>query len=818
MNSATGSSTLNASVCFHCGLPVPAGFNAELVIAGKTEHFCCYACQMVAETIIHGGLENFYQYRETFGNKPDDIEDDTDIDQQAWQQQFIHRDSQGNPSIELLIGGMHCAACTWLLEKQLSRLPHVTHVGVNLAEHKAVVSWRETNPDENFSIRNLLKHIRQLGYHAEPFTASAARQQLTVERRRALQRLGIAGLVMMQVGMLAGAMYTGAFDDIVNSAIEQTSSTADTQWGHWLRWTSLIVSLPILYSAMPIFSGAWRTIKNLQFGMDVSISVALILAFITSTWATISGSGDIYFDAVTMFVFLLLGGRFLEMQARHFQARGSDDIHSLLPTTALKLNEENKPVLLPASTLQIGDHVLIKPGHIVPADGLLISEQALLDESMLTGEATPQQKKTGDFITAGTHNTDQPCIIELKALPGHLRLDHIARITSLAAHTKPRFAHIADRVANYFVITVLLIAAYVLFSGWQNDDPYAIAKTISVLIVSCPCALSLAMPTAIAVATHHLRRKGILITKNHVWEGLEQITDIIFDKTGTLTTHHPRCAEIVSVSELNSDEILEVVAALEAHSQHPIADAFKNIHFNTAASNITVSTGAGISGDINGAHYRFGKISFAKPSQEETPHTPDAQNGWLLLANDKKNIGWIRIEESLKPEAKQLIDALQNKGLSIHLLSGDQPRQVEAIAGELNIAQWQSNATPEEKLVYLNELQNSGRKVLMIGDGINDIPVLAKADISLAVNSANELAKLRADAILLNNDLLPILSLWQSAGKTQKIIRQNLWWALLYNVIAIPFAAMGMIPPWLAAVGMSASSLVVVGNAWRLRK
>ena len=414
--------------CYHCGLPIPADIKLSLIIDNKTAGFCCPACKMVAETIMQGGLGEFYQRRERFATKPDTLDEFTELDQQAWQQQFIRQDKNGNQFIELLIGDMHCAACSWLLENQLSRLPDVIHVGVNLAERKAIVIWR----GENFSIAHLLQEIRHIGYHAEPFSSSAARQQQQDEKRLALRRLGIAGLVMMQVGMLAGAMYTGAFDDIVKSGIDNSvTNTADTQWGHWLRWTSLIISLPILYAAAPIFSGAWRGIKNLQFGMDVSVSIALLLAFIASCWATVTGSGEIYFDAVTMFVFLLLGSRFLEMQARHFQARGSDDIRSLLPTTALKYHDK-KLQRVPLASLQIGDQVEVKPGQIVPADGILNSASATLDESMLSGEATPQHKRCGDLIIAGTHNTEQPFTFTLTALAGQLRLDHIARITDLA--------------------------------------------------------------------------------------------------------------------------------------------------------------------------------------------------------------------------------------------------------------------------------------------------------------------------------------------------------------------------------------------------
>lgn len=804
--------------CYHCALPVTTGSRFQVVVDNVAHDVCCPACKAVAETILGSGLGNFYRYRESSremsdgrGNPANTVDTDfAAFDSPDFSRQWLRTLPDGRVDVELLIGGMHCAACTWLIEHQLRRLPGISEVQVNLGEQRAHLIWQP----EQRKLSEICSAIAAVGYQPQPYGSDQFEQLRRREHRDALRRLGVAGIGSMQVGMCAIGLY---------------SSSIDTHWRDFLRWTSLLLALPIvLYAGWPFFIGAWRGLRLRHPGMDVPVALAISLAFGASVWATVSASGEVYYDSVTMFIFLLIGARYLELRARHFGGRLSTDLLSLLPTLATKLEADGRARIVPLDQLQVGDNARVSTGQYLPADGVLQEESAYINEAALTGEFMPVRKNCGDALLAGSINGEQTLTMRITAVGQQLRLGAIQRLSRDAAAQKPRLAQFADRLSSHFVVVILLLAA-ATWIGWHWLDPArAFWIALSVLVVSCPCALGLATPIAITNATTTLRRLGLLVTKADAWEQLPRITDIVFDKTGTLTEGRIRLAETIPCGQRDQSVCRAIAAALESGSSHPIAQAFTEAQPVTPATRQRQYVGEGIEGVIAGRTYRLGTPNFAAalfanpaapPStKSNTAAAPVSHGQWLLLADQGEALCWFRLDDSLRADAAATISSLQQAGYTLHLLSGDRSTAVTTLADELHIEHRVAGAMPETKLNYVQSLQRQKRRVLMIGDGINDIPVLAAADVSVAMTTASQLAKTHADCIFLSSRLDRLPLLLHHARRTQTIVRENLIWALLYNAVAIPLAACGLVPPWLAAIGMSLSSLLVVANALRLLK
>jgi len=552
--------------------------------------------------------------------------------------------------------------------------------------------------------------------------------------------------------------------------------------------------------------------------MDVPVSLAIGVAFAASAWATITNSGEVYFDSVSMFTFFLLFGRYLEMRARHRIGRSGNALNTLIPTSTTRLNrkegQDQEEVVL-TRELKEGDLLLIKPGHTLPADGIILEGQSSLNESALTGEYMPVSKSAGDRVLAGTMNVESPLKIQVEKTGQNARVANIVHLLDRAFSERPKTAEITNKVAHWFVLGVLLSTCGVGLYWWLHSPEDAFWIVLSVLVVTCPCALSLATPTALTTSTNALREQGILVTRGHVVESLAQATRIVFDKTGTLTEGRLILAETRLLdSALDDETVLKLAAALERTSEHPIARAFDEYRGFYMAEEVQSVPGQGLSGIILGDRYRIGTPAFATDKQQ-SPELPD-DGQWLLLSKNLKPIAWFSIGDRIRPAAKDAIRALKTQGLKVDLLSGDQSGAVNSVARATGITNIRSGASPEDKLSYIRQLQEQGERIIMVGDGVNDIPVLAGADISIAMGNATDLAKTSADAILMSGQLQRIADGIALTRKTRMIIRQNLVWAAGYNLTALPLAAAGIIPPYLAAIGMSASSLIVVLNALRL--
>ena len=793
--------------CFHCHLPIEGTPPYTAVVEGSEQPMCCPGCKMVTEAIIAGGLDNYYQHRTDPGLQANTLSQRLEeelrlYDRDDIQQDFVIKDGESERQASLLIEGITCAACIWLLENHIGLMEGVERVSVNLSTHEAQVSWN----NEQVALSQILIAIHQIGYKAYPWRADRQEAMLKEENRVFIRRLAVAGIGTMQVMMYAIALYSGAISN------DMTDPYRDL-----IRYVSALVATPvILYSAAPFFKAAFRDFKTRHLSMDVPVSIAIGGAYVASLWATVNGGGEVYFDSVSMFTFFLLTGRYLELRARHSTSRAARALRNLLPSSCLK-KEGDDFIRVPLIDLKPGDQVRVLPGDSIPADAVILKGSSSVDESMLTGEYLPIARNKGESVMGGSLNVDNAIEVEITHVGDETQMSAILKLLKHAQQDKPAIAKLADRVAGYFVASVLVTATlvYWYWSSAAAEDAFWI--TLSVLVVTCPCALSLATPTALTAATGYLHKLGFLVTRGHVLEGLGKITHIVFDKTGTLTQGRLTLEGLYPVAGCNvsKDELLAIASAIEAHSEHPIAKAFA---FTThlKAKDVVSHTGKGIEARVGETHYKMGRPDFC--CQDNIPARPEEEGQWLLMSANSLPLCWFKVTDSLRPEASTVIRRLKDSGYKVTLLSGDQEPVVASVARQLSIAQWHSQASPDDKLEFIRQRQAEGEHVLMVGDGINDVPVLAGADISLAMGNASDLAKTSADAVLLSDDLGRLTDAFELVKRTRKIIRQNLVWSFGYNMTALPLAAAAMIAPWMAAIGMALSSLVVVGNALRLSR
>ena len=792
--------------CYHCGLPVPAGSRYLTEVLGELREMCCPGCQAVAEAIVSGGLQSYYQHRSETSANPDNLtralpDELALLDRQDVQQSFVQH--QGElAEANLLIEGISCAACGWLIEKHLRSLPAVAEATLNLSNHRLQVRWA----DSQLPLSQLLASLRKIGYAAHPYQADRAATQLQQENRRALRQIGVAGLLWMQVMMASMATWP-EFNLDLSAEMDQI-----------LRWVSLFLTTPIVfYSCSGFFKGALRDLRTQHLTMDVSVSLAIAGAYVAGIWATVIGNGELYFDAAGMFALFLLTGRYLERRARERTATATAQLVKLLPASCLRLQADGHSERILLSELALGDRVLVPPGSLIPADGRISQGHSSVDESLLTGEYLPLSRSPGDAVTAGTLNVEGALTIEVCALGKDTRLSAIVRLLERAQSEKPPLAELADRAAQWFLLLVLLCAAVVGLIWWQIDSSRALWIVLALLVATCPCALSLATPTALTAATGSLHRIGLLLTRGHVLEGLGRIDTVIFDKTGTLTEGRLTLREVRPLGELDADACLALAAALENHSEHPIARAFGRAP--EPADAVHVTPGKGLEGRVAERQLRIGQPDFvAQLSQQPAPPMPGEHGQWLLLGDQHGLLAWLVLDDHLRKDAPALVKACQQRGWNTLLLSGDSSPMVAAVAAQLGIADVRGGLTPNDKLEVLRQLHQQGRRVLMLGDGVNDVPVLAAADISVAMGSATDLAKTTADAVLLSNRLDTLIEAFAMARRTRHIIIENLLWATLYNVLVLPLAAFGWVTPVWAALGMSVSSLLVVLNALRLTR
>ncbi|MBM4189441.1 MAG: cadmium-translocating P-type ATPase [Betaproteobacteria bacterium] len=797
--------------CYHCGEAIPEGSDYPIRSGEATQSACCRGCQAVAQTIIDSGNADYYRLRTDLPKTPEAALDALKAlalyDLPEVQEGFVKNDGAIKDA-SLILEGIVCAACVWLNERHLRQLPGVVSADINFSTRRARVRWDNTR----IKLSQILESIRDIGYHAYPFDTGRQEELFRKERNAAIRRLAIAGLGMMQVMMYALPTYIAGDDGSMPRDIEAL-----------MRFASLLLTLPVVfYSAWPFFQGAWRDLRLYRAGMDVPVALGIGAAFAASVYGSFTGSQDVYYDSVVMFVFFLLTGRFLEMNARKRSAEAAETLVKLIPAAAVRLPDypaARTEEAIGAVRLSPGDFVLVATGATFPSDARVVEGHSSVDESLLTGESRPIPKHPGSEVIGGSHNLGSPLICRVERTGQDTVVSSIVRLLDRALAEKPQLAQTADRIASHFVLALLVVAAGIA-TYWAVVDPTrAFWITVSVLVVSCPCALGLATPVSLTAALGRLTRIGLLSTRGHALEVLAQATDFVFDKTGTLTDGLFRLRE-VRILRGDKDQALQLAAALEQGATHPIAAALREAALEGRDSDalphvqhLAYHPGLGVEGEIDGQRYRLGAPEFAAPG--ETFSLPEGLT-LIALADAQGVLAWFSLGDGLRPHCAELVAQLKGLGVRLHLYSGDRPENVAALARQLGIADARGGMHPQDKLKAVRDLQAAGAVVAMTGDGVNDAPVLAQAQVSIAVDQGAEAAQAAADMILLSSELLRLADGVRIARKTRRIIRQNLAWSVLYNALALPAAAMGLVTPWMAGIGMSASSLLVVLNALRL--
>ncbi len=809
---------MSQAPCYHCGLPVPEDVDLPVTVNGESRAMCCYGCQAVAQSIVENGLADYYRSRDALPESPREampaiLEQMVLYDHADFQKSFVKELGESEREASLLLEGITCAACIWLNEQHISKLPGVTAVDINYTSRRARVRWDESR----VKLSDILRAVAAIGYRAYPYDAAKSEEISRSERRGALWRLWVAGFGMMQVMMYAYPVY-----------IANGEMTADIET--LMRWASLVLTLPVVfYSSAPFFRNAWRDLKLRRVGMDVPVALGVGVAFVASCWATLVGGGEVYFDSVTMFVFFLLGGRYLEMTARQKALSVTEALTKLLPAFAQKMpnfpvdRETEQKVV---ADLLVGDYVLVRPGDIVPADGRVVEGVSCANEALLTGESLPVAKQPGDAVTGGSINAESPLVVQVEQVGQATRLSAIINLMERASLEKPKIVEMADRIASYFVAALLLIAILTAL-GWYFVDPSkALWITVSVLVVTCPCALSLATPIALTVAAGALAKDGLLVTRGHAIEALARATHFVFDKTGTLTSGQMSLRDVLALGALSEADCLSLASALEQASEHPLAMALRRAAAGDTryqAVDALSEPGQGIEGLIDGQRYRIGRPAYALAlSAGELPNSAvdwlESGDTVVLLANDQACLALFRIGDELRPEAKGLIADLRASGKHVVLLTGDAPAVAHRVASELGIDDVRAGVTPVGKHDCVKALQTDGAVVAMIGDGVNDAPVLAQAQVSVAMGGGSLLARTQSDFVLLSENLSHLRHGLQRAAFSLVVIRQNLWWSFAYNMVALPAAIAGYVTPWMAGIGMSLSSLLVVLNSLRIQR
>ena len=804
---------MTGNVCFHCHLPLPDAEHFYAQVLGQRQAFCCPGCQAVAEAIVQNGLEDYYRFRTEAAPQaksaaliPDEL---TLFDDAELQQDFVQQDDE-TCETTLTIEGISCAACGWLIERQLAKIAGIRQVAVNVAQRRALIRWQS----DQTKLSTILSRLRHIGYNGFPFQPDKHEASYQNEQQGFMKKLGLAGIMTMQVMMLMAAHYFDWLGEM-SSFMQQ-----------YFNWIALLLTTPVvIYSGAGFYASAYRALRAGSVNMDVPITIAVFLTYGSGFAATWQQTGQVYFESICMFIFLLLLSRFIEHKSRYQAMQISANMLKYIPMSALIVKDgATHPAL--ARKLLPGDTIIVKAGELIPVDGVVCQGSSKVDEAMLTGEPTAVTKVPGDKVHGGTLNRSQVLTIEVQASLAHSLISQIIHLQEQAVANRPTAAKLADQLASYFVLAVLLIASLTYAYWYVMGNPQALWITIAVLVATCPCALGLATPTALTSAVAWLNRQGVLIKRTDVLETIEKVTTVAFDKTGTLTQGDFSIHAQWYANEADKATVLAIAGAIEAHSEHPLAAVFARYRQGSVLlslpHDVTIHAGLGISACYNRQHYKIGSPAFMLAQDTEDtscpvlPSLPFTAN--VMLACNGKLIAAWQISDSIKAGVDSVLARLtqQHKTKTTAILSGDSQYNVDLVARQLNIQHPIAALTPAAKLDYVMQLQARGEIVMMLGDGINDAPVLSQADVAVAVGSGTDIAKASADIIFLNDSLHALPGLFTVSARTRQIIRQNFAWALGYNVCILPLAVSGILHPWMAVVGMSLSSIIVVINSTRL--
>lgn len=781
--------------CWHCEQPVVTPFVAHTPEGDQPA--CCSGCAAAIETIHGLGLADYYQFR---GNERPEPPDPADNKELALFQlpdivaPFIQSDGESQ-RISLILDGIHCAACVWLVEHALAEHRGVTKATLNLATFRLDVSWDSSAT----TLFEIAQRIHQLGYLPRlPVRAAQEKDQATASRWLAI-RLLVAGLGAMQSMMYATALYVGAFDGM------------EAIYRDFFRYAGLAIATPVVFfSGWPFLSAAARALKQKRVIMDVPVSLALLLGWGGSLLSTLVGGEHVYFESISMFVFFLLTSRWLEQHQRIRVSQRLNRLQETLPLAVTRLLEDNSTELVPARLVEPGDKLLLKQGDVSPVDAEVVAGEGDIEQAVLTGEAAPLAVSNGDSMAAGATLIQGQLTILATGRADESRVARIGQLVEQAQSQRNETHRRLELVAGRFIFAILILAVATLALHWNNGHWAAFEHMLAVLVVTCPCALALAAPLSIAAGIGRALDEGLLVARPDHFLDLPNVDQVIFDKTGTLTEGQFTLADTCELdSTLPLEKLKPIVAALEQQASHPVAKALAGLAEPADMTDLRHQRD-GVTGSFEGSVWRIGAA--------EPEHASSEGATRLCLYRDQQAVLLLDMKDRIRDDAPALIDALKQPGRTVALLSGDAEHPVENLANELGITNWSARMTPEQKQAHISQLQASGQRVMMIGDGVNDAPALVEADASVAMADSASLARQAASAFLLRNRLSPVITLFALAARTRRTLRQNIGWALGYNALAVPFAMIGWIPPWLAAIGMSASSLIVTLNAGRLSR
>ncbi len=807
-----------AQSCYHCGLPNGSA-PVRMQLDGQWRSFCCQGCAAAAEIIVQGGLCAYYDRRDAGEGaiaalSPQQI---AELRQQ-WaalaDPEFLAAYAtplgQGRWSTQIAVEGIHCGACVWLIEQRLRAIPGVLAATVNYANRRVALQWDAGRVD----LATVFQALAEVGYRPLPNARHQSELAQRRARRMAMLRTLVAWLAMMQVMMFAWPAY-------IDPEGLSASERAIFQWG------SLALTFPaLLFSGWPFLQGALRDLRNRRLGMDVPVTLGLWSAFAASVWSVAHGQSHVYFDSVVMFLALLLTARLIEDGLRQRSLNAAEELMEQLPA-AVRVRTAEGWQSLAITQVRAGDVVEFPAGAAAAVDGVVIEGESLVDEALLTGESRPVRMAAGDKVLAGSMNRQSPLVLRAQAAGVATRIAQMVELMQHALASKPRSAQLADAAAQWFTATLLLVAALTA-AAWAWFDPARLMPVlIAVLVVSCPCALSLAVPAALAASTARLSRRGILLARGHALDRAPKVDVWVFDKTGTLTTAEPAVREVEVVTEgWTRGQALALAAALEQGVLHPLARAIAAEAERAGVApladvrEVGAMPGGGLRGRWQGREVSVGAADVSDGDNVNKaaaiPATIPVTR--LALRVDGQPVARLTVAETLRPGAKAALQSLRDSGARLVMLSGDSPATVAAWARELPLHEAYGGQTPEDKLARVRALRAAGRVVAMVGDGVNDAPVLAAADLSVSFAGAAPIARAGADVILHHPDLGALPELVRAGRRTVAVMRQNLWWAVVYNAVAIPLAMLGWINPLWAAVGMSSSSLLVVLNAARLAR
>lgn len=788
--------TETTATCYHCGNVLDAqALHAEL--DSSQRGFCCAGCLAAAQWLHTGGLGDFYRLR----SQPSlTLRGPPDVDYRSWDSPAFHalyvRSGQdadavnATRAIDVALDGLRCPACAWLIPRLGQGIDGVLELQLNAATGRAHLRWDPAR----VALSEVLEQLARYGYVAR--VTAQGRDVQRAERRTALKRIAVAGIAAMQAMMMSEALYFGG-------------SELDHGTRDFLRWMALLMSTPVvLWCAAPFFRGAWLELRLRHPGMDTLVALSVGLAYGTSVIETLRGGPVVYFDAAVMFVFFLLVARYVESSGRA-RAQAAISRAQSLPATVTRIDAggSTEVALLEVA---VGDLLEVAAGQNVPVDGRLEQAIAEVDESLLTGEPEARLRRRGDTVYAGSLALGSALRIRVVAVGATTWLAQLESLVGRAQQQRPALQQRAQLWAGRFVVVMIGLAAAAALVWWQIDSSQALPVALAVLAAACPCAFALAIPAAHAAAQAALARRGVLVVQADALERAADIERVVFDKTGTLTMGRPQLHAVECFDgQLGVGQCRAIAAALERGHRHPLAQAFRADDRGLTTENVHSHVGEGVSGAVSGVHYRLGRRSFVEGQG-------NADDGRVWLADHQHVLAAFEPGDATRPDAVEAIAQLRTSGIDTLVLSGDASATVARVVQQLAIDRGHGDLRPQQKLALLQAEQRSGHRIAMVGDGVNDAPVLAAADLAVVMGEGAALAQRNADVLLLRPSLTLVPFLFATARRTRQIIRQNLGWSLAYHLLMLPAALSGLMPPWLAAVGMSLSSLLVSLNAARL--